>query len=405
MKPIKLWSRDEYSPLKTLLLGDVFDPEDAPPYFPEDRMDDWRQMLREAREDLTNLQLTLEQLGVRVVRPRIPWTWNGSRGKLNMNKDNRWISRAGNDPLRLVPPLNLRDTMMVYGDTLFLSYTSRAGRLYEQHCLADVFAAITQGGGKIAASPMPPLYSRDDEIDPGLDSINLSGIMGDAAQRTIGLLQDMRGPTSMERLGDLKSQIGLSSKNDVIIAYRFKLSGKILFHTASMLRAGDRIYASAMAGSGPGHAWIKNWLESMGAEIIELPAAMHIDGAMSMVDADTMLTVEVFADAVDAENLVRRVIKLPIPLKERPATVMSPLYSKDAREFQLDMAGYPQHFFHNCNIVSVDTTRALCSWYDRDFYAKIRNEAGLELIHVPWRNTYFWEGGLHCITCDLERGV
>lgn len=27
----------------------------------------------------------------------------------------------------------------------------------------------------------------------------------------------------------------------------------------------------------------------------------------------------------------------------------------------------------------------------------------MEPVHVPWRHRYFWDGGLHCITVDLER--
>ena len=27
----------------------------------------------------------------------------------------------------------------------------------------------------------------------------------------------------------------------------------------------------------------------------------------------------------------------------------------------------------------------------------------MEPIHVPWRHRFFWDGGLHCITLDLNR--
>ena len=27
----------------------------------------------------------------------------------------------------------------------------------------------------------------------------------------------------------------------------------------------------------------------------------------------------------------------------------------------------------------------------------------MEPVHIPWRHRYFWDGGLHCITLDLER--
>ena len=33
-------------------------------------------------------------------------------------------------------------------------------------------------------------------------------------------------------------------------------------------------------------------------------------------------------------------------------------------------------------------------------YAKKHN---IELVHVPWRHRYFWDGGLHCVTLDLNR--
>jgi hypothetical protein len=40
-------------------------------------------------------------------------------------------------------------------------------------------------------------------------------------------------------------------------------------------------------------------------------------------------------------------------------------------------------------------------WDALSEFRKIKHK--IEPVHIPWRHRYFWDGGLHCITLDLER--
>jgi hypothetical protein len=401
MKPIRINGRDGYSPLRTLLLGDVFDPEDAPPYFPPEHMDAWREILARAKQDLANMALTFQQLGVRVVRPRIPWTWTGAKGKHNLANDSRWISRAGKQPIRLVPPLNMRDHLMVYGDTLFAMQGSRPGRQFEHHCLSDVFSAAVMGGSRVAAMPHVGGYDQDWQPDQMMmDDQGLPPIIvreKHLAKAALG------GEISPDRIKKMNDDEYPSNRGRALMKYRFALSNKILFHSAGMLTNGDKVYSSAMAGTAPGHAWIRGWLERMGAEIVDLPFLMHIDGIMSILDKDTVMTNRAQAEELELDKHFKRIINVNMDGVNREQFSSAGLYMEMPPDFHLDMAGYPQEFLDNCNIVIVNAETAVSGWYDKDTYNKVKNATGMEIIYAPWRDRRFWEGGLHCITCDLER--
>ena len=61
-----------------------------------------------------------------------------------------------------------------------------------------------------------------------------------------------------------------------------------------------------------------------------------------------------------------------------------------------------QQNWKSVNGLTIKPNVVLLSFYDKDFYKKLKND-GIEAIYVKWSHAKFWEGGLHCITLDIER--
>jgi len=67
-----------------------------------------------------------------------------------------------------------------------------------------------------------------------------------------------------------------------------------------------------------------------------------------------------------------------------------------------DWVGYVQESVFDVNVFMLDERNVCVSSYNKqafDFFKKHKIEATI----VPWRHRYFWDGGLHCITLDLNR--
>ena len=68
-----------------------------------------------------------------------------------------------------------------------------------------------------------------------------------------------------------------------------------------------------------------------------------------------------------------------------------------------DWVGYVEETVFDVNCLVLDEHHVCVSQKDNpivnDFFAK----HNIKTVYVPWRHRYFWDGGLHCITLDLER--
>ena len=67
-----------------------------------------------------------------------------------------------------------------------------------------------------------------------------------------------------------------------------------------------------------------------------------------------------------------------------------------------DWVGYVEETVFDVNALVIDEKNVLvCSYNKQAFDAFERH--GMTAHIVPWRHRYFWDGGLHCITLDLDR--
>lgn len=67
-----------------------------------------------------------------------------------------------------------------------------------------------------------------------------------------------------------------------------------------------------------------------------------------------------------------------------------------------DWVGYVEETVFDVNVLVLDEHH-VCVNNMNPTVIEFLKKHNMEPVHVPWRHRYFWDGGLHCITLDLER--
>lgn len=67
-----------------------------------------------------------------------------------------------------------------------------------------------------------------------------------------------------------------------------------------------------------------------------------------------------------------------------------------------DWVGYCEESVFDVNVLMLDEHNVLVSNYNEQAFAFFKKHK-IEPTIVPWRHRFFWDGGLHCITLDLNR--
>jgi N-dimethylarginine dimethylaminohydrolase len=67
-----------------------------------------------------------------------------------------------------------------------------------------------------------------------------------------------------------------------------------------------------------------------------------------------------------------------------------------------DWVGYVEESVFDVNCLVIDESNILVTSYNKKAFDAFERHSVTPHI-VPWRHRYFWDGGLHCITLDLDR--
>lgn len=67
-----------------------------------------------------------------------------------------------------------------------------------------------------------------------------------------------------------------------------------------------------------------------------------------------------------------------------------------------DWVGYVEETVFDVNVLVLDEHH-VCVNNMNPIVIEFLKKHNMEPVHIPWRHRYFWDGGLHCITLDLER--
>lgn len=68
-----------------------------------------------------------------------------------------------------------------------------------------------------------------------------------------------------------------------------------------------------------------------------------------------------------------------------------------------DWVGYVEETVFDVNVLVLDEHHVCVSQPDNEIVNAFLKKHNIEPVYIPWRHRYFWDGGLHCITLDLQR--
>jgi len=78
------------------------------------------------------------------------------------------------------------------------------------------------------------------------------------------------------------------------------------------------------------------------------------------------------------------------------------VYTEFVETWLTDWVGYCEETVFDVNVLMLDDKTVCVNNYNKiafDYFKKHK----IEPIIVPFRHRYFWDGGLHCVTLDLNR--
>ena len=309
-------------------------------------------ILQETKEDLDALSDYLIKLGVKVHRPA-----------LTKFPDNLDIGHFTIDhhTASIVP----RDQYLVYGETVYQTYTS-----------------------------MPDRY---------LDSVNYNHIFKDLFDRGHNWIS--MPPPKLDTLVDKWWAHGEH-------VYHTQLKEQVLWHTATMVKCGNNLITNT---KGPGNTAGLEWMRrNLPADTIvdvgntHQQGFGHIDHGWFMVSDDLIFCVN--------KNWV------PEPLRNKHLVELQDHFEKfDDEKFITDFSstdgkysdawldkwltqwkGYAQEVFFDSNVLVIDSQNILFSNHQPGIF-KVMEQHGINCHVVPQRHGLFWEAGIHCLTLDLVR--
>lgn len=343
----------EYDPLEEVIVADSYLPGDLDHLFPENCLSSFNQILEETKQDFDNLADFLSQGGVSVKRPQVM-------------KYPDHILLSGFDVKFPMGPTVPRDQYKVQGNSILQTYTSLTDRYFDGLSYYNIFSEMFSQGYNWISQPSPPLVN----VTPS-DIWYVSGEI-----------------------------------------YRTKLKDRLLFHTATMFSAGDKIIINS---KGPGNAlgfeWLKrNLPEFTFVENHETRAKNygHIDHGFIMIDDETVIHA-----GIDWVPLSLRHLKL-IDVKEYVPEPKTAQYKKDyieaggrynlawVEKYLDNWRGYNQDVCFDLNVLIVDRNNIIFGRALPELFRYLKT-FGIDCHVCEQRHMLYWEGGIHCSTLDTKR--
>lgn len=381
MTQIHCWN--EYDSLKTVILGSVFDNDRIPETYQGIDQENFIKIVEETNQELKNIQIVLQQFGVNVLRPKQPKSYNG-------------LELPYHEPL-----INMRDFHMAYGNIFFMTYGPYHERRYQHLWIEEIVNNFILSGNLI-------VNANELNMDDG-NKINYQNVLDNSQaieyynlKTEYDLLLKKKTDKILNLLKKNKhfeKYFNNEGKNlfDWYILHQCKYKNKNLFHTASLLKFNKQAFLSTFNGNDIGNKWIENWLRSLNVEIIYVPYAGHIDAKYAILNDDTLLRIGIINQEITSHfKEVIEVETYPVPyLKDFPNLTNPTEWLTKWKKINFSNKV-------NCNALSIDKHNILLNFYDKNLFVKLKN-SGINAEYVKWTNGDFWEGGLHCITCDIER--
>ena len=337
----------EWDPLEEVIVGDCFKYEDLGWKLPNSTASKFKLILEETKEDLDNLSEYLSKMGVKVHRP-IP----------KINQQN--IKIAGFDIKQATAPIVPRDQYLVYGETVYQTYTSMPDRYLDSLSYYEIFLELFKQGHNWISQPLPELINFEN------NDWHLYG-------------EDF---------------------------YKTKYADKLLWHTACMFKYGDTLISNTSPGSALGLEWMRR---NSAHKIITQDRFGHMDhGFFSVNDSIIICDTKDWVPSVLAD---KNIYAVSILLGERrdfdkyieQKTNNKEVISDKWMDYWLDeWKGYFQDVCFNFNPLVVDSNNIIFSTPQPKVF-KLLDSLGINSHVCPLRHGPFWEAGIHCATLDIKR--
>jgi len=346
MKPVNAWS--EFQPLKRVILGAPFPPETFDWHQDEETRSVMRQIFEETAEDIQVLEKLLQSQGVEVIRPDNIFTITGEE-QIQLP----WM-HCGFPNHPLMP----RDTLMPYGNTIFECFTGSDNRYFEnlayyRHC--------------------------SQWFSEGADWVSMPGALVE------------------------------SGKN-----YDYFVDqGRVLYHAANMIKCGNTVLFSQpyegdnKRGKGTvlGRDWIQREIKLRypDTRFLEIPVGGHIDGKIALLAPGVLMTWNKNWVPQEMQNWTIIEVEDDHDMPEDFLNTRKRRFYKDYVEKWLThWVGYADESVFDVNCLTIDEKHVIMTGKNPVVEAQL-DKLGITVIHWRFRHQYFWDGGIHCLTSDVQR--
>lgn len=410
----KINSYNGWDPLKQVILGNIYKPEffeDLPDPRTRDLM---QQLLYETHEDLDNIQKTMEDLGVDVVR-------TPSNATMVSN-----LSKIGN------------------------------GQIPEHSTVMEWWESERDSGRKLNGIPKPCLAPRDMFITMGDKLLYTCGYIGSPAdlRHVLPLSEDLISPDVMD--------MRLAKQDDTMTMQKwtskrgpFKLSDNYMKEQGFDLSFNDPLYDEMYSTEQENHKYwqylksthafwaptvtrcgdrlivdnydvknLSNVMEKMYPQFKSPNVAIggHNDGTFNLPKPGLAICApwmpdEAFKNTLPGWDILR--IQDPETITSdwgpwshqkqltqgrwwTPDMADNPEFANYVDSWLSEWVGLSEETVFEVNMLSINENTILSLNYQKEVHDKLLKH-GIEPIYCRFRHRNFWDSGLHCLTVDTVR--
>ena len=377
---MKVYQASDVDPLKTVLLGNWFLPE----YFDSIAIDKIREPLKriahETQEDFDNIKCILSEHGVKVIQVDSP-------------------SEKFSTGIKHHAPLGIRNSMHVFGDTLYrfseMPWDDAILEAVKPDKYTDLYSLIVKEHKEAIGDCLPYSFQKWQEL-AGPDWPDFRDYcLGNYTPKTEYIAKELA-----EFAETLEYDYGLQIPDGCNI---------ILTDTKVFVDSHEYYNFTAVYKK---HIDLpREWID------INLRAG-HTDGCFKFLNNDTAIGIK---DVVDYNLVgVKHLIELPEENYQSkvvewrnfksqvngkwwlPGEENNNEFTHFVEQYLNHLVGYVDETVFDVNVLPLDSANVFTATRDKK-YIDMYKKHGINAIPVPFRHKWFHDSGLHCITLCLER--
>ncbi|NDB80193.1 hypothetical protein EB155_10050 [archaeon] len=332
----------EFQKLTDVIVGSTFNHEDFLKVADKEAAYLLQKVNEETAEDLDNLANLLRNEGIKVYRPNNLMKYYCDEPAIKTP----WFEIAFPNH-----PLMPRDTLGVFGNNIVEMFTGSGGRFFENLAYTDICHQFFNSGYRWISMPMPQMKSKN--ID-------------------------------------------------------YSESNQILYHSANIIKCGQDLFYSLNGSdhvSGKGTRFGLQWLKQELKEFTwnEVSTHGHCDGKLALLKPGVLLTWNknwvpkklsnwTVIEADSETNLPTEFEKMR---KKR-------FYKNFIQDYLSHWIGYVDETVFDVNVLSISEDKVIFTGTNTKIFNQLE-KLGITPIYWKFRHQYFWDGGIHCVTQDLNR--